>query len=104
VAKFGISAINRDLVSLEIAGMYDSPISEAGIQKIVALSAYMADVAQVPWTNYPMSPHTGLTFVYWHSEFQNNKPCPGDIVRAATPGIISRTKRMLKLYQTGVGT
>ena len=101
VAKYGVNAINRDLVSLELAGNYDSPLSEAAISKIVALSAYLADQAKVPWTNYPMNPATGLVFTYWHNEFAglSYKACPGSVVMSATPAIIERTKAVLKKHQ-----
>ena len=101
VATFGANAINRDLVSLEIAGNYDSPLSEAAVRQIVALSAYLADQARVPWTDYPRNPHTGLVFSFWHNEFTAQKVCPGRVVMDATPGIIERTKARLKQHQTG---
>jgi hypothetical protein len=99
VAKYGVSAINRDLVSLEIAGMYETPISDRGYQSVVNLSSFLADQAQVPWTNYPIVPSTGLPFTYTQSEFQNHKPCPGKVVLSLIPQIIQDTKNLLKKYQ-----
>jgi hypothetical protein len=101
VQKFGVNAINRDLSAIEISGNYDTPLSEAGVEAIVALSAYLADVAKVPHDTYPIVPSTGLPFTYWHREFTNEKPCPGDVVVRATPDIIERTAALMKKYQTG---
>jgi hypothetical protein len=101
VAKFGVNGINRDLSAIEISGNYDTPLSEAGIEAIVALSAYLADVAKVPWDTFPTFPSTGLTFVYFHQEFCGpaTKICPGPVVMNATPSIITRTAALLRKYQ-----
>ena len=99
VAKFGENGINRDLVSLEIDGMYEDSISETALQEIALLSAHWADWCKIPWKEYPNNPHTGLLFTYWHSEFQNHKPCPGDVVRGLTDDIIKRTKEIMRKYQ-----
>ncbi len=103
VTKFGVNGINRDLSAIEISGNYDTPLSEAGIQAIVALSAYLADVAKVPWDTYPIVPATGLVFTYWHNEFcgKATKICPGPVVERATPDIIARTAALLKKFQAG---
>lgn len=99
VAKYGSQAINRDLISLEVAGQYDSPIAERAFERIAQLSAYWADQCAIPWTDYPLNPHTGLTFTYWHSEFQHHKPCPGAAVFEATGPLIERTRAILEAAQ-----
>jgi hypothetical protein len=99
VDRYGVNAINRDLVSLEIDGWYDSPIAAAGMASIVNLSAYLADQAKIPWDRYPIVPSTGLVFTYSHDEFQNHKPCPGSVVLNLIPTIIERTKSRLKEFQ-----
>jgi hypothetical protein len=99
VKKLGRIAINRDLASIEIDRWYESPISEDGYSAIILLSAHLADSAMVPWTDYPYNPHTGLNFVYWHNEFQGEKPCPGKVVMDATAQIIEDTKQIMKKYQ-----
>jgi hypothetical protein len=101
VQKFGVNGIDRDLSAIEISGNYDTPLSEMGIEAIVALSAYLADVAKVPWDTYPVTPATGLTFVYFHQEFCGpvTKICPGPVVMNATPDIIARTAALLRKYQ-----
>jgi hypothetical protein len=102
VAKYGTSAINRDLVSLEIDGWYDSPIGSKGFREIVRISAFLADQAKIPWTTYPLNPHTGLVFTYTHNEFQNHKPCPGQVVMSQVNTIILETQKYMKIWQTGV--
>lgn len=99
VAKFGVNAINRDLVSIEIAGQYDSPLSAPAIERIAHLSAWLADQARVPWETYPLNPATGLTFTYLHNEFQNHKPCPGQVVMSALDQITDRTRAILRAAQ-----
>lgn len=99
VNMFGLNAINRDLVSFEISGNYGDAISSAGRGKIVALSAYLADQAKIRWDSYPLNPHTGLIFTYWHNEFQAEKPCPGSVVQNLTPQIIAETQALMKKHQ-----
>lgn len=101
VAKYGKAAINRDLVSLEVDGYYDTPISAKGFREIVRMSAYLADQAKIPWTDYPLNPHTGLVFTYTHDEFQNNKPCPGHVLRSQVGTIIMETQKYMKIWQSG---
>jgi hypothetical protein len=100
VAKYGVEAINGDLIAIEISGLYDDPISAKTIGAVAAISAYWADQARVPYHQYPTNPGTGLVFTYWHSEFQAHKPCPGDVVRGNTDDIIQETKAILRRYQT----
>jgi hypothetical protein len=102
VAKFGVSAINRDLTSLEISGYYGTPISSKAFREIVRMSAYLADQEKIPYTDYPYNPHTGLVFTYVHSEFQNHKPCPGYIILNQIDVIIRETAAYMKIFQTGV--
>lgn len=94
-------AINRDLASIEVGGWYDTPVSQAGYNAIVALSAHLADAVKIPWHEYPMNPHTGLVFTYWHNEFQGEKPCPGNVIMVLTPKIIVDTREFMKKYQVG---
>jgi hypothetical protein len=110
VAKFGVNAINQHLIAIEISGfaqnntdrgLPEDPISDTTIDAVAALSAHWADRARIPHFTYPMNPHTGLLYTYWHSEFQNHKTCPGDVVRGATSEIIRRTKAIMKRHQTG---
>lgn len=104
VAKYGVEAINGDLIAIETSGYYDDPISDTTRQRIAEISAYWADQAKIPYDVYPLNPTTGLTYTYWHNEFQGHKPCPGSVIQAATNDVIARTKDILKQYQTGETT
>lgn len=101
VAKYGVNAVNNDLIAIEISGGYNDPISDTTKDTIAALTAYWADQGKVPWDVYPLNPASGLTFTYWHQEFTGpaEKICPGPVVMNATDDIIARTKAMLKQYQ-----
>lgn len=101
VAKYGVSAINRDLASVEISGNYDTHIRLPGHDAIVDVSAWLADRAKVPWTTYPQNPHTGLTFVYKHNDFQGHKPCPGVEIENDLAQIVADTKSVLRYHQGG---
>lgn len=107
VHKYGRVGINRDLTAIEISGSYltpttpEVPLTEAGVVSIVAMIAWLADQAHVPYDTFPINPLNGLTFVYWHNEFQGEKPCPGDTVMRATPDMIRRVAALLQRYQTG---
>jgi hypothetical protein len=101
VNAFGLNAINRDLVSLEIDGYYADPVAEPGIAKIVQITAWLADQQKIRWDTFPLNPNTALVFTYEHGEFQGHKPCCGPVVRNLIPTIISRAKDVLKKAQTG---
>lgn len=99
VAKYGVGAINRCLSAIEISGNYEDPLSAKAIDTIAWLTAWLADQQEIPWNTYPINPKTGLTFVYEHGEFQNNKPCCGTAVRNVIPRIIERTRDIMKAAQ-----
>lgn len=101
-AKYGNSAINRHLIAIEISGLRGDPISDTTKNAVAAISAYWADQARIPHYTYPLNPHTGLVYTYWHSEFTGDKECPWDIVKTATSDIIARTKSIMQRHQTGV--
>ena len=102
LTKFGFEAINRDLIAIEISGMLDDPISDTTLESVAAISAYWADQAQIPNDEYPMNPHTGVVFTYFHKEFAGpeTKNCPGAVVMNAIDDIIARTKAIMKSHQT----
>ncbi len=102
VDKFGVNAINRDLIAIEISGMFDDPISDSTIDAVAAISAFWADQAHIPHDVYPMNPHTGVLYTYFHKEFTNQKICPGPVVVGAIDEIIARTKAIMKRHQTRV--
>lgn len=102
VRRLGVAAINRDGISIEIAGFDADPVSELAFERLAGLIAFWADWCGVPHGRWPMNPDTGLTFVYWHSEFNGAKSCPGDVVRRLTSRLIRRVGETLRVAQTDV--
>ncbi len=103
--KYGVNAVNRDVVSIEISGTeYNVPVDAVAWQEIAKLVAYWADQSKVPHDTFPINPATGISFVLWHQEFTigTGKICPGPVVMTYTPTLIQRVKALLKQAQTGV--
>lgn len=112
VAKLGQEAINRDGISVEIDLDGDSPVTARAWETIARLSAFWADWNQIPWTIWPINPRTGLTFLYWHREFNGGKGpvaalrdagevwCPGSVVENYTTQLIEDVRAILKAAQT----
>ena len=103
VRRLGVDAINRDGVSVEIAGFEGDPVSDVAFERLAHLIAFWADWAEVPHTAWPINPETGLTFTYWHCEFNGAKSCPGDVVKGLTSRLIRRAGEILRAAQTGDG-
>lgn len=98
VARFGVSGINRDLIAIEVSGLYDDPISDKTVGAVAGITAYWADQAGVTAADYPSTPW-GLPFWYVHSDFQSHKPCPGAVMLAALTRIEATTRSILTRYQ-----
>jgi len=105
LAKYGGDAVNRDQVSVEISGNYDTAFSEKAKRSVAWLIAYWADQYHIPWDVFPIAPNDGFSFIRWHREFTigTGKPCPGKVVMDATNDLIERARTVMKAYQTGVG-
>lgn len=101
VNTYGVNAINQRLASLEVDQFYDTLFTDEGFATLVALSAWIADQAKVPWDTYPINPATGLTFTYLHNEFQNHKPCAGSVIIGRVDELIAATAARMKQFQTG---
>lgn len=103
VGKYGANAVNRDLVSIEVSGNYETALSPKAFESVCALVAYWADRCKVPWTAFPVNPATGISCVFWHQEFTlgTGKICPGPVMIDATPRIIDRAKAILQAAQGG---
>ncbi len=102
VAKLGVYAINRDGISVEVAGGGSSPVSDVAFENMANLVAFWADYNAIPHDVWPINPKTGVTFVYWHGEFNGEKrtTCPNAAVRARTESLIVRVRAILKAAQT----
>ena len=80
VGRYGIAAVNRDLVSIEIAGQYESGVPPADWACLVDLVAWLAATRLgLDAATWPRN-RDGLPAIYGHWEF-GPKPCPGPVVR-----------------------
>jgi hypothetical protein len=102
VDKYGINAVNRDGISLEIGGT-NEVIDAFSWNEIVWFVAYWADQCKVPHTSFPLNPATGISFLVWHQEFTigSGKKCPFQYLMDNTNRLITDVKAMLKKYQEG---
>lgn len=107
VRTLGISAINRDLVSIERSdgGDIETPMSPKQFEAICQLSAYWFDQSRVPWNTFPVNPHIGSGIVthFLHREFAT-KGCPWAAVADQIDRIQTRIRAILKTAQTGEST
>jgi hypothetical protein len=113
VNLYGINAVNRDGVSIEISGDGGTGLDAKARASVVALTAYFADQygkvlaakgKQFDYTTFPIIPdEDGRSFVCYHGEFYDGKrnTCPGAVVTAATDGMLAEVKAILKQYQSG---
>ena len=103
VDSYGINAVNRDGISLEIGGT-NEVIDEFSWNEIVHFIAYWADQCKVPWTTFPMNPATGISFLIWHQEFTigTGKKCPFQYLMDNTNRLIADVAAFMRKYQEGV--
>lgn len=106
VQKFGITAVNRDCVSVEISGYDTTPIDDFAWGELVHLLAYLADRLEVPHSSLPLNPHTGINLFIWHEEFTygTGKKCPFTYVKENTNRLYQDVAAFLKPYQEGTVT
>lgn len=109
---YGINAVNRDGVSIEISGDGGTAFDAKARAAVVALTAYFADQygkvlaakgKQFDYTTFPIIPsEDNRSFVCYHGEFYDGKrnSCPGAVVTAATNGMMDEITAILKEYQT----
>lgn len=104
--KYGLNAVNRDQVSIEISGQYGTALTPESRQAVAALTAYFADQYGIPWDQFPIAPQDGFSFVRWHQEFTGTaeKPCPGTVVIRETNDLIELTRQIMRQYQEQPGT
>lgn len=111
VAKYGIDAVNRDRVSIEIGGWFlqpgepsshEDPVAEIAWERVAQFCAHFAHDAGIPWDKYPIVPADGFSFLCWHQEFTigTGKVCPGKTVMDGTDALIARTQDIMKSAQT----
>lgn len=102
--RWGVTGINRDLVSIEISGQGKTALDPQARLAIAALTAYWADQYKVPWDVFPQVPGEGRSFVIWHQEFTKGtgKLCPYEVVISETDALVAQAKSILRQYQTQV--
>lgn len=105
VNKYGINAVNRDGISIEISGYQKTPIDDEAWAALVHFCAYWVDFMEIPFDSLPLNPHTGINAFIWHQEFTigTGKECPFEEVMRRTHELYQDTATFLKPYQTGGG-
>lgn len=105
VNKYGINGVNRFGVSIEGDGT-DEPFSANAWAALVRFIAYWADYAKVPYTDFPLNPHTGFSFVIFHEEFTygTGKRCPFPWLKGKVLELIADVKAYLQKYQLADST
>lgn len=100
VNKYGINAVNRDGVSIEVSGT-NEPIDSTSWNALVHLCAYLADEMKIPYTSLPLNPHTGINLLIWHQEFTigTGKKCPFQWLMDNTDRLYKDIAAFLKPYQ-----
>jgi hypothetical protein len=101
VRKLGVSAINRDLVSIERSdgGNQNTAMSQKQFDSICLLTAHWFDFARVPWDMFPLNPSVDLVTHMLHLEFAT-KNCPFPPVTSRINEIQDRIRAILKAAQT----
>lgn len=116
VNLYGVNAVNRDGVSIEISGDGGTAFDAKARKAVVQLTAYYADQygkvlaakgKKFDYTTFPIIPsEDNRSFVCYHGEFYDGKrnSCPGAVVTAATDGMMQEITAILKEYQTGAAS
>jgi hypothetical protein len=102
VARYGVNAVNRDGISLEISGT-NQPIDAFSWGEIVHFCAWWIDWMKIPYTALPKNPHTGINVLIWHREFTigTGKLCPFTWMVNNTDRLYTDIAAFLKPYQEG---
>jgi hypothetical protein len=111
VDKYGVTAVNRDQVSLEFGGWFlqpgapsrEEPVNPVAFERAALFIAHYAHDYGISWDVFPIAPQDGFSFVRWHQEFTigTGKVCPGGTVMDATDEMIARTQAIMRQFQTG---
>lgn len=112
--RYGVSVVNRMRVSVEISGYFaqpgtsitaDSPWSDASKRAFARIMAHYAHDYGIEWSDFPMHPGDGFSFLVDHVEFTRGtgKVCAGRVVAEATDEVIGYAKDIMRAAQTGGG-
>jgi uncharacterized protein YraI len=112
VNYYEVDAVNRDLVSIELSGhsgltrdgneviIPETDVSPKQFEMLCQLIAHYHDAAHVPWDVFPKHPVSGVVTCLEHWEFAT-KQCPFSEVRGLRDRYLTRTREIMKHYQTG---
>ena len=100
---YGANLVNRDLVSIEISGDYDTLLDDAARESIAGLLAYWGDQYRIPADDFPWIEGEGRNFTIYHQEFTigTGKICPGPVVMRETGDLVERAQRIMRKWQLG---
>lgn len=100
-SPMGINAVNGEQISIELCGFYDTQLTPKQRAALVALTAYWADQAHIPWDQFPIWPGHGYSFVRWHNEYTGlaYKKCPGDVVMNETATLLDLVAQYMRKFQ-----
>lgn len=100
--QYGAMLVNRDLVSVEISGDYDTALDDKARDAIAGLLAYWGDQYCIPADDFPWIESEGRNFTIFHQEFTigTGKICPGPVVMGEINQLVERAQRVMRKYQT----
>jgi hypothetical protein len=104
VRKFGVNAINRNLISIERSdgGSAQVPMSPKQFESMCRLTAHWFDKMRVPWDDFPLHPEFDIVTYFFHLEFAT-KDCPFPAVYKHVNPLQNRMRALMKLGQTAEG-
>jgi hypothetical protein len=102
VSKYGVNAVNRDGISIELSGYDLTPVDAFAWGEYVALIAYWVDYMEIPYDSLPLNPYTDINAFIWHEEFMRGtgKKCPLTWLRDHTDDLYHDVAAYLKPFQT----
>jgi uncharacterized protein YgiM (DUF1202 family) len=92
--------LNSMLVSIELSGKADTPVTDKQFETLCHLIAYYHDQAEVPYDQFPNDPKTGVVTCLEHWHFAR-KDCPFPVVKQLREKYLGRAREIMKAYQTG---
>jgi hypothetical protein len=103
VDKYGVIAVNRNGLSVEVSGKETTPIDDFSWQELVHLCAWWVDFMKIPYSTR-VNPRTGINYLIWHEEFTigTGKTCPFELLKSLTNRLYNDIAAFLRPYQTSV--
>lgn len=100
--QYGATLVNRDLVSIEISGNYDTPLDDRSRKSIAHLIAYWGDQYKIPADEFPWIENESRNFTIFHQEFTigTGKICPGPVVMGEIDSLVEMAQAHMRRYQS----